>query len=468
MKKSLLSLLVSTAILSGCGGGSDSDGDPSPGENTQTIQVIDGYLSNAEVCVDRNSNLACDTGEVLSKRTNANGEVAIQKSDQQYRLIARVIAGETTDSDHSGYVWKDAELLAGAGNVVVTPFSTLAQMNDQTLDEFAASLNLDPALLKNDYVALKASNPEAKKVHLYARTMTKMLGETLNDNEPETQKVQIQALKSRIQTLENNNVDFDSVTLAVNDQGDVTQTERVKGLKTFLERGEPVFLEFPNIGVRIPHQLKFEAGKITSSSIGFIGDGTPYRVSGMTLSVGSQPAVTAKFLYLSSDFAVGNLFYDVSNKLLAVWQTKATFQEAGTQLTADDFIGKRWYHLRDLAEFQNDVPPIPALTQLTFTTDTTVMVKPFGEAEFEASWSFESKLTTPSPSQPALPYQTISIQFGHVPQNPKLGNETQMVMSSYLARDEVILLDQDYQPAPLTVILTPNKALAEAMYKNWK
>ncbi len=463
MKKSFLSLLVSAVILSGCGGSGGSDSD-----ETITVKVVDGYLSNAEVCVDRNMNFICDAGEVLSKRTDANGEVKIQTSDQKYPLIARIIAGETSDSDHSGYVWQNAELLAGAGEVLLTPFSTLAQMNQQTLDEFAASLNLDPALLKNDYVALKASNPEAKKIHLYARAMTKMLGETLAWNQPETQKIQIQALKSHIQTLENNNVDFDTVTLVVNKKGEVTQTERVKGLKPFLERGEPVFLEFPNIGVRIPHQLMFEAGKITSSSIGFIADDTPYRVSGMTMTVDSKPAVTAKFLYLSNDFAVGNLFYDASKKLLAVWQTKATFQEAGTQLTANDFIGKRWYHLRDLAEFQNDVPPIPALTQLTFITDTTVMVKPFGEAEFQASWSFESKMTTPAPDKPALPYQTINIQFGDAPQNPKLGNETQMVMSSYLARDEVILLDQEHEKAPLTVILTSNEALAEAMYKNWK
>ncbi|KKC99200.1 hypothetical protein [Photobacterium halotolerans] len=473
MRKSLLSVAVAATILSGCGG-SDSDKNDDDGKNLDgkvTVQVIDGYLSNAEVCVDKNSNFVCDTGEALSDRTNDKGQVTLSASDSQYPLIARIIAGETSDSDHPGFVWQNAELLAEAGNQLLTPFSTLAQLNKQTLASYAAELNLDASLLSQDYVALKSTNAEAKKIHLYARTITKMLGETLAFNDLESQKVQIQALKGHIQGLENNNVDLDTVDLTVNKEGVVTQTERVKGLQTFLEGHGTLYLPSPNTAGNVAHQLRFEAGKITESSFGWIDIGTAYQVSDMSLSVDSQPVAKADFLYLSNDFALGYFYHDPSNKLLSVWLSEEDYQSRSTNLTKEDLINHTWYHLRDLAEYQSgeDAPPVPALTELTFISDSVVMVKPFGKTAFQASWRFEQVQITPPPGEPDYDLQSINIFYGDAPLDPLLGNEELMSITTSFTRGDLMLFEQEYKPLfPLTVIMTKNKALAEAIYTRWK
>lgn len=104
MKKIAL-LAVSVAIaLTGCGG-SDGDSDtPSTIKptttpttvtkptttikpttttkpTTATIKVIDGYLSNADVCINRNKNSICDKGEKLLDTTNSKGEINVSNSD---------------------------------------------------------------------------------------------------------------------------------------------------------------------------------------------------------------------------------------------------------------------------------------------------------------------------------------------------------------------------------------------------
>src|SRR5690606_28974217 len=106
--------------------------------------------------------------------------------------------------------------------------------------------------------------------------MHAMLGETLSDNNLEGQKTWIQNLKNKIQALENGQVDFDAVTLSLDkDNGQFTQSDRVKGIQTFLEgNGGVKFLEWLNASIDIPHQLTFTDEKITDSSIGYIQVGT--------------------------------------------------------------------------------------------------------------------------------------------------------------------------------------------------
>ena len=57
-------LLVLSACGGGGGGGSSSyaDGTPTAKTKPTTITVIDGYIQDAIVCVDKNTNGSCDAG----------------------------------------------------------------------------------------------------------------------------------------------------------------------------------------------------------------------------------------------------------------------------------------------------------------------------------------------------------------------------------------------------------------------
>ncbi|QUJ68898.1 hypothetical protein KDD30_07410 [Photobacterium sp. GJ3] len=455
MRKSLLSVVVTAAILSGCGG-SDSDNDD--GKNLDgkvTVQVIDGYLSNAQLCVDRNRNAHCDTGELLIEKTNGNGQIIISASDSQYPLIARVIAGESSDSDHPGFVWQDAELYAPAGQTILSPFSTLAYLNGQSLADYAASLNLDANLLSQDYVALKSSNPDAKKVHLYARTMNAMLGATLSENDLEGQKIWIQNLKNKIQELENNQVDFDTVTLTLGKNGQFSQSERVKGIQPFLEGNTGVkFLQWLNASIDIPHHLTFTDGKITSSSIGYIQAGTDYQVSGTSVTMASQPETKIDFVYVSPDIALGYVYHDPSKKFLTFWQSEADYLNGSTDLAQEDFTGQIWYLLRDAAgpEAKEEEPPVPELNELVFLSATRVSINPMGADAYEAEWGFTS--------DPNESFQTLTIEFS---------NNNTMILDTDTSKAGVTLLKQNIvNDNPQTILMTQNKALAKALHKHWQ
>ncbi|NAX45462.1 hypothetical protein CAG70_00355 [Photobacterium halotolerans] len=458
MRKSLLSVVVAATILSGCGG-SDSDNNDDDGKNLDgkvTVQVIDGYLSNAQLCVDRNRNAHCNTGELLTEKTNGNGQITISESDSQFPLIARVIAGESSDSDHPGFVWQEAEFYAPAGQTILSPFSTLAYLNDQSLADYAASLNLDANLLSQDYVALKSSNPDAKKVHLYARTMHAMLGETLSDNNLEGQKTWIQNLKNKIQALENGQVDFDAVTLSLDkDNGQFTQSDRVKGIQTFLEgNGGVKFLEWLNASIDIPHQLTFTDEKITDSSIGYIQVGTDYQVSGTSVTMASQPETKIDFVYVSPDIALGYVYSDPSTKFLTFWQSEDDYLNGSTDLVQEDFTGQIWYLLRDAAgpEAKEEEPPVPELNELVFLSATHVSINPMGSDAYEAEWSFTS--------DPNESFQTLTIQFS---------NNDSMILDTDVSKAGVTLLKRKIvDDNPQNILMTQNKALAKALHKHWQ
>ena len=74
---SISALVLSFVFLTSCGGGGggsaensstspDLSSSTTPQTNDTTIsgRVIDGYLSNAKVCIDKNDNLLCDADDV--------------------------------------------------------------------------------------------------------------------------------------------------------------------------------------------------------------------------------------------------------------------------------------------------------------------------------------------------------------------------------------------------------------------
>lgn len=118
----LLKLSLLAACLGGlvaCGGSSKSS------SNSLSGKVIDGYIQGAQVCLDLNNNMACDTGEP-SAITGSDGSYSFSYSGSiaGKHVLALVTAG-AVDSD-SGTVVEPYSLLAPAESPkTVTPLSTL-------------------------------------------------------------------------------------------------------------------------------------------------------------------------------------------------------------------------------------------------------------------------------------------------------------------------------------------------------
>lgn len=129
-----VSLACATLVaLSACGGGS-SDNTVTPPVVVQPTTtnvdavVIDGAIKNALVCIDKNSNGQCDTGETQGT-TDAAGKVtlAVPNADVGKYPIVAVVGTNAVDADN-GPVTTAYTLSAPADQVaVVSPLTTLVQ-----------------------------------------------------------------------------------------------------------------------------------------------------------------------------------------------------------------------------------------------------------------------------------------------------------------------------------------------------
>jgi len=226
MKKiGLLAASVALA-LTGCGGSdsNSSNGNTAPVENTQAvIKAIDGYLVDAEVYIDRNKNGVADSGEKISSLTNAKGEVTISAADTKFPVIVRAIAGKTYDTDKGGRLTQTIEMTAAAGSNVVTPFTTLAAIENLSLPELAAKLNLPEAVIAGDYVASKSDTDvaqEAKKAHAVARSLTLELGNTISESQNDSELLtKSNKIITVVDTAVNNGDELDEVLISFDDSG---------------------------------------------------------------------------------------------------------------------------------------------------------------------------------------------------------------------------------------------------------
>lgn len=130
-----LSLLGLAALLTACGSGGDDSAAPAaapaPAPVAQAVSVIDGAIQGALVCLDKNGNGACDSGEPQGT-TAADGSVTltVDAADAgKYPVLALVgkdLTGiDAVDADH-GPVTTAYSLSAPASQpAVVSPLTTL-------------------------------------------------------------------------------------------------------------------------------------------------------------------------------------------------------------------------------------------------------------------------------------------------------------------------------------------------------
>ena len=226
------------ALLTGC---NESDKYNNSNSDTHFLKAIDGYLVDAEVYIDRNENGLPDNDEKLKQLTNESGVIAIPVKDRGFDVIVEAIVGKTRDSDKGGTIDQSFRLVANGGGSVITPFTTIAKAQNKTLQELATELGYDVDVLSQDYIALKASNPEAKKVHLFARSVVSELNKDL---ESDIFDKQIKTIKDEIDTLVNKDEDLDSFNIYLSDTGLASTVPMQPTLNKFLDNTKYTSMSF--------------------------------------------------------------------------------------------------------------------------------------------------------------------------------------------------------------------------------
>jgi uncharacterized protein YceK len=188
-KISVLLLVVSATIISGCGSGIKSSSQDSP-KSLVSGKVADGYLVGATVFMDKNSNYKLDAGEPTAI-TDANGAYTLNVDPAdvgKYPIVAMAIKGVTVDKDtgaavQSTYILSmPAKAVFGAvsSNFISPISSQLREMMETgkytTMQQAMSGLSLKLGMpaetnMMADYMAANNST-----MHTAARNMATLMG----------------------------------------------------------------------------------------------------------------------------------------------------------------------------------------------------------------------------------------------------------------------------------------------------
>ncbi|MEJ2764403.1 hypothetical protein VV869_10660 [Photobacterium sp. MCCC 1A19761] len=431
-----LPLLISLALV-GCGGGDDNA--------APKVTVIDGYLSDARVCVDRNQNRSCDADEWLAAATDAQGQVQLAEADSQYGVIAQISAGETRDSDRIGYVATSYQLYASPGSAQVTPFTTLATLKNVSLSTLASQLNLPESVIGGDFVAQKAGNPDAVYAHLMARSLVPQLAESLAENNVTALETDLALIKTEMDRQVNLGTDLNAIEVRIDHQGQAVTKWLTGDLAGYLDNKSFWYIPLSNSD-HLLNRITLEDQLYKS---GMYGKDIPYTVEDNVL----------KFFRFSDTFihATEDLALSLSEDgRLCLW-SEQDFETRILPLTAARFAGKTWYHLRDLGQKTPEMKPI--LTKLALAEDGTVTVTPQGEAAVSGQWEMVAlKGSTHLGLKITLPPETNSAG---------LGGETEWTLSASLDAGELMIVNNEGSALEADNLLFQDPAFARSIAEAW-
>ncbi len=187
----LMSVSLVSTMLIACGG---AESDPKlkqsqtkPSSQNISGIALDGYLHNAKVCLDKNSNAMCDSadGEIATTDTEGRFELDVDNDAVQYPILVEAIAGVTIDMDspnqpiESGFT---LEVPSNNSNVISPMTSLIASVSktsgisfDEATQLVASDLGIDKQLAVGDYSA--SNSAISREVHMFARGVTRVLQE---------------------------------------------------------------------------------------------------------------------------------------------------------------------------------------------------------------------------------------------------------------------------------------------------
>lgn len=169
-------------MLSGCGSDSSSSKTPTQSPikliNTQG-KLLDDYIENGKVCIDKNQNGACEANEPQAMSNN-KGEFTISHPEadlNQFPLVAEV-SPEAKDIAFDAPIGMSFSLSSPAGVTVISPMTTMLHHSmKQGMSEADAvehfqnmtGLSIDPKL---DYVEASVNKTQLSHAQIMARVMT--------------------------------------------------------------------------------------------------------------------------------------------------------------------------------------------------------------------------------------------------------------------------------------------------------
>lgn len=175
-------IVLSVICFIGVGCGDDND-------DTTRIsgKVADGYLDNAKVCLDINTNGKCDADEPNTFSEDGDFSLAITTTDKnKYPIVVEIIAGETIDLDDGELLEKSYVLTAPKECTdFISPVTTLikneidhnpALTSDQASSIISGKLNLttDSTKLLTDYIAGAGADPELENLHEVGKVIAQL------------------------------------------------------------------------------------------------------------------------------------------------------------------------------------------------------------------------------------------------------------------------------------------------------
>jgi len=447
-----MATLMLPLLVTGCG----SDPSPNPvGQETKTVIVIDGYLHNASICIDRNRNKICELNEEIESKTNELGQVKIALADAEYPIIVKAIAGVTTDSDQLTPLTKSYELIASANADYVTPFSTLAHLGDLSLQAYADSVGVDYAAISNDYVA--DTQNTSKAAHLLARTITPLLEERAVDNGMTTLNQRVGEIRTVILKQVNDGVELSTINISYDTQSGVFYSKpKVTSIESHISGKSFTYSIFSNHYIANGPINYENTISFNDSTISHLGNQKLYQLDGNKLRYGDK---SFTFFIINEDY----LFSFAEDNNPGIWTNDSLFSAPDIQIEADFVAGKTLYHLRDIntSDYNN---PLPKLTKLEFDNNDNVIVVPEGEDGFMASWQVKDWT-----NQHGATYRTIYIEFPEEQQSrASLKHEKSMILEMILVSNELSVATNHSSIALVTENLIINdENFARLLYLKW-
>ncbi|PSV20096.1 hypothetical protein C0W44_13895 [Photobacterium leiognathi subsp. mandapamensis] len=447
--------LLATLTLTGCNDDSSSTttqpeiekpspetGTPTPDNSAITIKAIDGYLANAEICIDRNNNNACDTDEKLTVKTDKNGEAKISKADAKFNIIVSAKASVTSDSDKSGKLGNDFQYIVSASDnaenktISVTPFTTMAHTKNITLEALASELNLPLNTIAGDYVAQKENDENAQKVHAIARSITTTLPTTIAAINADKLVKTTADISKILDDKINNKEDLNNINIEFDEKGQAVSKE-IYTTASYFAVGEEMWAVSLNKAYATEEGIDY-AKVIFANTLEMTRYNTNETSTGEFTINGDAIVSDGEadtFIYMTHDVS---LAVPQNDGDLILWSKKDLRDKEAVY--AETFANKTFFYIADDSTSYN---PDPMMAKMHFNADK-VTIEEAGES-MELSWAIQG--------------ENLFIDF------PEGDNDMNFKI---IAKDRNLLITEDSTVKNMFGMFVANEALAKDLLTKWK
>jgi len=442
-----IATLLLPALIMGCGSDSDSS-------DSKVITVMDGYLHNASICIDRNSNSSCEVDEALPQKTNELGQIEIDSADAQYPIMAMAIAGTTYDSDQLTPISQSYTLIAPANSDYVTPYTTLAYLNNSSLQVLAEQFAINYVAISSDYV--KDTQSESQLAHLIARAITPFFDQQLLANDVAELNTNLEQITALAQTELSSGVDLDAINISYNTELEVFYSRpKETSISPYISDRSFVYTRFSTYRAEVygpEDEITFNNGVISYFNIN-----DEYTLERNKLLYGDR---SFSYLIMNEHY----LLSFTEDNDLGMWTDDSIWSNPGVQIENSFVAGQTWYHLRDINGTIGKESATAKLTKLEFDSGNSVVVTPEGEDGFTAVWEVKDWVSWEDKT-----YRVIHIEFPESEQSrPSLRKEDRMVLEMKLVTDKISVATHHSTWAVVPEnLLIKDENLARVLYRTW-